>query len=111
MKIAVVGSRGLQVDIAGFIPEGATEIISGGARGVDALAEAYARKAGLPLRVFLPDTRLLGKMAYFVRNDQIVDAADVVVAIWDGKSRGTRYTIERARKMNKPVEIHLIPNS
>lgn len=108
MKVAIVGSRQLQVDIGQYVPEGATEIISGGAKGIDSLAEAYARERGLPLRVFLPQTALLGKMAFLARNDQIVDAADIIIAIWDGRSSGTRYTISRAQKLGKPVQIHIL---
>ena len=108
MKVTIVGSRGVHVNVADYVPEGTTEIITGGARGIDTLAEQYARLEGIPLRIFYPDTKALGKMAYFVRNDQIVDASDVVVAIWDGKSRGTQYTIRRAMKLDKPVKIHII---
>ncbi|MDL2257905.1 DUF2493 domain-containing protein [Eubacteriales bacterium OttesenSCG-928-K08] len=108
MKVGVVGSRGLNVDISKYIPAEASELISGGASGVDTLAEQYARERGLPAKVFLPNTKLLGKHAYFARNDQIVDAADMIVAIWDGKSRGTYYTIKRAMELNKPVKIYII---
>lgn len=108
MKVAIVGSRKLRVDIGQYVPDGATEIISGGAKGIDSLAEAYAREKGLPLRVFRPQPEILGKMAFLVRNDQIVDAADLIVAIWDGSSPGTRYTISRAQRLGKPVQIHIL---
>ena len=108
MKVAIVGSRGVHVNMADYVPAGTTEIITGGARGIDTLAERYARAEGIPLKVFYPETKSLGKMAYFVRNDQIVDAADMVVAIWDGVSRGTQYTIRRAMKLDKPVKIYVI---
>lgn len=108
MKVAVVGSRGLRVNIAEYIPEDTTEIISGGARGIDSYAEQYAKEHGIPMRIFKPEFALLGKLAFFVRNDQIVDAADIIIAIWDGKSPGTRYTIAQAYKKGKPVEVHII---
>ena len=108
MKVAVVGSRGIMMDLSKFIPEGTSEIISGGARGVDSLAEEYAREHGIPARVFRPDYRRYGKGAPFVRNRQIVDACDQLIAIWDGKSRGTQYTVHYARKMGKPVRIYLV---
>lgn len=108
MKVAVVGSRGLQVDISRYIPPEATLIITGGARGIDALAQAYAERKGIPAQVFYPDTKTLGKYAYLARNDQIVDAADYIVAIWDGTSKGTRYTIARALKQGKEIKIYTI---
>ncbi len=109
MKVAVVGSRTLQdVDLAAYIPPEAEEIITGGAYGIDTLAEQYANSRGIPVRVFRPAYELLGKWAPLARNDQIVDAADLVVAVWDGVSTGTRYTINRAQKLNKPVKIYVV---
>lgn len=108
MKVAVVGSRGLNVDLAEYIPQGVTEIVSGGAKGIDTLAEQYALRHNIPVKIFKPNTKLLGKWAYLARNDQIVKEADVIVAIWDGESRGTYYTINQAKKHNKPVHVHII---
>ena len=109
MKVAVVGSRTLRdLDLAAYIPPEAEEIITGGAYGIDTLAEQYANSRGIPVRVFRPAYDLLGKWAPLARNDQIVDAADLVVAVWDGVSTGTRYTINRAQKLNKPVKIYVV---
>ena len=109
MKVAVVGSRTLRdVDVSQYIPPEATEIITGGAYGIDALAERYANSRGIPVRIFRPDYDVLGKLAPLARNDQIVDAADMVVAVWDGVSTGTRYTISRAQRLNKPVKIYVV---
>lgn len=56
MKTAVIGSRGLTVpDLDMYLPTGTTEIVSGGARGVDTCAQEYARRHGLKLTEFLPD--------------------------------------------------------
>ncbi|MDR1619885.1 MAG: hypothetical protein LBS18_04390 [Clostridiales bacterium] len=104
-----MGSRNLNVDIGGYMPEGVTEIITGGARGVDALAKEYASAHRLKLTVFRPDVAVLGKWAYLARNDQIVQAADMIIAIWDGSSKGTQYTIRQAQKLNKPVRVHIVP--
>lgn len=94
MKIAIIGSRKIDhVDLEELVPKGATEIISGGAGGVDALAERYALAYGLPLTVFRPDYRRFRKGAPLKRNLQIVDEADEVIAVWDGESRGTKFTI------------------
>lgn len=109
MKVALVGSRGLSVDISAYIPKETTMIISGGAIGIDTLAERYALSAGIPFQKFLPDYKLYGKRAPLVRNTQIADAADMIVAIWDGYSHGTAFTIRYARKQGKPVRVHVVP--
>jgi len=71
-------------------------IVSGGAKGVDKMAEIYADEAEMECKVFLPDWRKYGKSAGFRRNTQIVDACDALVAFWDGKSRGTMDSISKA---------------
>ncbi len=105
MKIAVVGSRNLEIEIGRYLPEGITEIISGGARGIDRAAEAYADAHGIAKRIFLPDYQKYGRRAPLVRNRQIVQAAECIIAIWDGVSRGTKYTIEYAQSLGKPVRV------
>lgn len=108
MKIAVVGSRELQIEIERYLPEGITEIISGGARGIDRAAEAYADAHGIAKRLFLPDYQRYGRRAPLVRNRQIVQAAELVIAIWDGASRGTKYTIDYAQSLGKPVQVYRV---
>ncbi len=108
MKVAVVGSRGLEAEIGKYLPEGTSVLISGGARGIDRAAEAYADAHGLAKQIFLPNYERYGKRAPLIRNQQIVQAADLVVAIWDGTSRGTKYTIEYAKKMGRPVQVYLL---
>ena len=106
MKVAVVGSRSLHVeDFEAYLPDGTDEIISGGARGIDSCAREYAKRRGLKLTEYLPDYEKYGKSAPLVRNRLIVDAADLTVAIWDGKSRVTRYTVGYARVKGKKVVI------
>ena len=84
-----------------------TEVITGGARGIDTLAFQAAESIGLRNRQFLPDRRKFpGKQilkAYQERNRQIVDRCDILLAVWDGKSRGTKNTLSYARKSGKPV--------
>jgi len=109
MKVAIVGSRDLQVrDLGMYLPEGATEIISGGARGIDTCAREYALANDLKLTEFLPDYAQHGKAAPLKRNWDIVKAADQVLALWDGQSRGTAYTINLAKQLGKPVEVKII---
>ena len=106
MKIAVVGSRNLKIDNLGdYLPAGTTEIVSGGARGIDTCAREYAKVHGLKLTEFLPDYERYGKGAPLRRNLEIIDYAYAVFAFWDGKSRGTTYTIKKAQDIGKPVHI------
>ena len=81
MKIAVIGSRNLRVDISKYIPAGTTEIISGGARGIDTLAEKYADENNIPKLIFKPEYEKYGKSAPLRRNKTIVEKSDIVVAI------------------------------
>lgn len=109
MNIAVIGSRDFpQLDsVAAYVrglPSG-TVVISGGARGVDRVAASAARAAGHTVREFLPDWDRHGKSAGFKRNAQIVEASDRLVAFWDGKSRGTADTIEKARQADLTITV------
>lgn len=108
MRVAVVGSRDIHVNIDNYIPSHTTTIISGGARGVDTLAEEYADKHNLGKLIFKPEYDKYGRSAPLVRNRLIVENADIVVAIWDGRSRGTKYTIDYARKLNKHLRLFVI---
>ena len=106
MKIAVVGSRGLKVnDLGRYLPAGVTEIVSGGARGIDTCAREYAEKNRIKLTEFLPQYEKYGRSAPLKRNLQIIDYADLVLAFWDGKSKGTKYVIEQCKKQNKEIKI------
>lgn len=107
MKVAVVGSRGLIVtNLARFLPEGTTEIVSGGARGIDQCARKYAIENNIKLTEFLPDYKKYGRKAPLKRNLEIIDYADVVVAIWDSKSRGTWYVIHNCMLRKKRVIVY-----
>lgn len=108
MKIAIVGSRDfpnmqLVIDYVKGLPPG-TIVVSGGARGVDRTAAVTAHEAGLVVVEYRADWTK-GKGAGFERNRLIVAQADRVVAFWDGQSRGTLDTIEKARKAGKPVQV------
>lgn len=109
MKVAVIGSRGIvNVNIGEYIPKETTEIVSGGARGVDTFAREYALSHGLKLTEFLPDYDKFGRSAPLKRNIQIIEYADLVLAFWDGKSRGTKFVIDNCKKIGKRCEVHII---
>ena len=107
MKIAIVGSRSIKIDDFGAYISENDEIVSGGAMGIDSCAAEYAKRNGLRLTVFLPEYNRYGKAAPIVRNKEIVDYADKVVAFWDGSSKGTLSVIKYAEKIGKPREIIL----
>lgn len=111
MKVAVVGSRNLNIDIKSFIPEDTTEIITGGATGIDTLAEKYANKNGIYVNVIKPKYEIYGRCAPIKRNEIIVDTCDLVIAIWDGKSKGTSYVIKYAEKKGKDVIKYIISDN
>ena len=80
-------------------------IVSGGAKGVDTLAERYAKELRVPMIIFRPDYKRYGRGAAIIRNTQIIEYSDVVYAFWDGKSNGTRDAINKAQKMGKILHV------
>lgn len=82
-------------------------IISGGAEGPDSWAAEWADSGKYNLKVFYADWKTHGKAAGPIRNTQIVEAADRLIAFWDGKSRGTLDSITKAQNKGIVVEVHL----
>lgn len=82
-----------------------TEIVSGGARGADRIGEFVAKFYGIPVKQFIPDWSGLGKRAGFVRNSEMGDYADALLAFWDKKSRGTKQMIDYATKKGLLVKV------
>ena len=80
-------------------------IVSGGAKGADTLAEKFALENHLEMIVFKPDWKKFGKRAGFLRNTIIIENATIVFAFWDGKSNGTKDSIDKAEKLNKKVIV------
>ena len=108
MKIAIIGSRSLtNIMLDKYISNEVTEIVSGGAVGVDSCAAQYAKKQGLKLTEFLPQYERYGRAAPIVRNKQIVDYADKIIVFWNGSSKGTLSVIKYAQKTEKPFEVIL----
>lgn len=110
MRVAVIGSRNfpdlyLVARYCYDLPPGDI-IITGGARGVDALAEEIAIARGtIGYEVYLPDYARYGPRAPLVRNQWIVDRAEMVAAFWDGYSRGTMHAVRLARAAKKRVVL------
>lgn len=114
MKIGIVGSRSfsdyelLCESINSFLTSNQVSVeavVSGGARGADLLAERFARDNGLKIIVHRALWNTFGKSAGIIRNEAIVKDSDIIFAFWDGKSSGTKNTIERVKKSGKRVFI------
>ncbi len=108
MIVAVIGSRNLTVNkLEVYLPPDTTEIVSGGAKGIDTCAKNFAIKNKIKLTEFLPDYSKYGKQAPLVRNQLIIDYADCVLAFWDGKSRGTKFVINACIKQGKSLRLFI----
>jgi hypothetical protein len=111
MKVIVAGSRSI-LDYA-VVRQAIidskfqiTEVFSGDARGVDKLGEVWAKESKIPVQKFPADWERYGRAAGFRRNRQMAHAADALIAVWDGKSRGTADMIRQMEKFKKPFYIH-----
>lgn len=93
---------------SGFIPPAdIIEIVAGGAKGVDLLAKQYAQDVGYQYAEFLPDYKqYAGKIAPLIRNTAMAHYGDILIAVWDGQSSGTKHMISEMKKLGKPVYIY-----
>jgi len=119
MKCIIAGSRTITdkkevfkaLKDSGIKPSEITEIVSGCARGVDTLGEEIAKSKKIPVKQFPADWKRDGKKAGIIRNTMMSRYSDVLIAVWDGTSNGTRHMIEVMKKADKPVHIHIVaPN-
>lgn len=85
-----------------------TQVVCGMARGVDLLGKQWADYVGIPVAKFPADWNTHGKRAGYLRNEQMADNADALIAIWDGKSRGTSHMIDIARERRLKVFVHRV---
>lgn len=120
MRVLVCGSRNAPpakmamlnqwLDVLHYTAPGAQDIgviISGTCAGPDKWGERWAEYADGNVRIerYPADWKKHGKAAGFMRNSTMVDACDIVVAVWDGTSKGTQDTIRKARLAKKPTVI------
>lgn len=108
-KVAIVGSREwtdfkMIRDYVYTLDEDDI-VVSGGARGVDQFVEFYARERGMTVLVFRPDWAQHDRQAGLLRNHDIVNECDRLVAFWDGVSTGTQHSIRLAEKAGKPTLV------
>jgi predicted Rossmann fold nucleotide-binding protein DprA/Smf involved in DNA uptake len=106
MNIAIIGSRNISdINLSEYIHEKPEYIISGGARGIDTIAEDWAKENGVKTIIFKPEYEKYGKGAPLRRNRTIVENSDIIYAFWDGESRGTKHTIDYAIDNQKDIKI------
>lgn len=110
MRVAIVGTRDSNMfhlsEIIRRIPAQTSLIISGGAIGVDTLAEQAAEQLGIGFSEILPDYKKYGRHAPLIRNQDIVDSADLVLAFWDYRSRGTAFVLAYCIEKQVPVQVY-----
>ena len=115
MKTIIAGSRSISSYrlVSKIITQAAyeiTEIVSGHAIGVDQLGERFAKEKNLSIKLFIPNWKRYGKRAGILRNIQMAKYADALIAIWDGKSVGTKHMITVANQKNLRMFVHKIGN-
>ena len=111
MILLIVGSRSIkEFDLEKHIPPEATLIVTGGANGVDKLAERYADKKRLSKLILRPEYSVYGKGAPLKRNEKMVDICDIALIVWDGVSKGTKHTIDYAQKAGKNINLIIKSN-
>ena len=81
------------------------EIVSGNARGADKLGERYAKEHNLPVKLFPANWDKYGKRAGYLRNQEMANYSDVLIAFWDEKSKGTKHMIDIAKKQGLTVIV------
>lgn len=108
MKTIIAGSRTIlnywevekSVKDSGFL---ISEVVCGGANGVDSLGRKWGKNNQIPVKEFLANWNQFGKRAGYLRNEQMAEYADALIAVWDGKSKGTKHMIELAK--HKGLEV------
>jgi hypothetical protein len=113
MKTIIAGSRDKVsyqdvVDAIKTCPWTVTEVVCGKARGADTFGETFAYNANIPVKEFPADWKALGKSAGIIRNKQMGDYADALIAVWDGVSRGTKHMIDYSTNKGLKIHIHII---
>lgn len=113
MKVIIAGSRNFHKSkvVYQFVNDKVKgglkieQVLCGCARGVDEIGRQWALDNNVPVKEFPADWNKYGRAAGHIRNSQMVKEADALIAVWDGKSRGTKDTIDKAETKGIPVFI------
>jgi len=112
LRLIIAGSRDLNLKyplgisdfVSHFLKDKPTEVVSGGAKGIDTLGEEYAGARLIDIKRFEPDYKSYpGKVAPIMRNKEMAKYADCLLIIWDGESKGSSNMKEEMLKLKKPV--------
>lgn len=108
--VLICGSRSItDLSIGRYIhPKEVGQVVHGGAIGVDTLAEQWAKNNNIESIIFPPNYEVYGKRAPLVRDKEMVDYADLVIAFWDGQSHGTKYVIDYCKNIGRKCVVHLV---
>lgn len=102
---AVVSAINIYIEAGVIADEPDLEIVSGMAKGADTIAYEIAKENGLTCHEFPADWKANGKRAGFMRNVDMSNFADGLLAFWDGESKGTKHMIDVMRSQGKPVYV------
>ena len=108
--VLICGSRSItDLSIGRYInPKEVGQVVHGGATGVDTLAGQWAKKNNVESIIFSPNYEVYGKRAPLVRDKEMVEYADFVIAFWDGQSHGTKFVINYCKTIGRKCIVHLV---
>ena len=108
--VGIVGSRSItDINLDLFInPNHCGCVVSGGASGVDLLAEQWAKRNKIEFVCYPANWKLYGKKAGAIRDKEIVEFCDIIIAFHDGRSKGTLITLDYCKKLKVPYICHLV---
>jgi hypothetical protein len=114
MKVIITGSREIEainvdeaINASGF-KDSVKEVVSGGAGGANRAGEEWAALSRIPVKVFPADWGRFGRTADLKRNEQMVEYADALVVIWNGRSTGIRSVRDAALRNGLKVYVHTV---
>jgi len=81
------------------------KLVTGDAQGADLISEAWAKKNSIEVKICYADWTNLGNKASYLRNISVIDSSDLIIAFWDGDSKGTAHAIRVTRMVNKPLLV------
>lgn len=111
MKVIIAGSRSIEdynIVLNAIKDSGLhiNTVVSGTATGVDKLGEKFAKYFDIPVKYFPAEWNKYGKSAGYKRNEQMAEYADALIAVWDGKSKGTKNMIDIASREGLKVFVY-----
>lgn len=112
MKLIIAGGRDFTDDLLmettsqnHSLMEAVTEVVCGMARGADTVGYNWAKENNIPIKKFFANWDQLGKKAGYLRNVEMGEYADALLAFWDGHSKGTRHMIDIMKRLKKPYLV------